>query len=70
MSKIDRVIEYFRTLKEDGPMGPTMNTSTPNGEAGYGERADATGPNAGFSGVLKFIRRAKKKAKRKKKGQN
>ena len=70
MSKIDRVIEYFRSLREDGPMGPTMNTSTPNGEAGMGERADASGPNAGVSGVLGFIRRAKKKAKRKKRSKN
>ena len=68
MSKIDRVIEYFRSLREDGPMGPTMNTSTPNGEAG--EKADATGPNASFSPFLGLIRRAKKKAKRKKRSKN
>jgi hypothetical protein len=61
MSKIDRVISHFRALREEGPMGPTMNTSTPNGEAGYGERADATGSNAGFSGVLRFMRRSRKK---------
>lgn len=66
MSKIDRVIEYFRSLREEGPMGPTMNTSTPNGEAGMGEKADARGPNAGFSGVLSFMRRTRKRKKKNK----
>jgi hypothetical protein len=45
MKKIDKVIEYFRNLREEG--APTMNTGTPNGSAGFSANADASGPNAG-----------------------
>jgi hypothetical protein len=55
MSKIDRVIEYFRNLREEG--ASTMNTGTPNGSAGFSANADASGPNAGFDPVVGFRRR-------------
>lgn len=68
MSKIDRIIEYFRTLKEEGP---TMSTgSVVGGPAGFSADSNASGAVAGFSGVLHFMRRAKKKAKRKKRTKN
>lgn len=50
MKKIDKVIQYFRNLKEDAPVmtsSPTMNTSTPNGSAGGSSLADPSGPFAG-----------------------
>jgi hypothetical protein len=46
MNKIDKVIEYFRNLREENG-APTMNTGTPNGSAGLSANADASGPNAG-----------------------
>jgi hypothetical protein len=55
MSKIDKVIEYFRNLREEG--APTMNTGTPNGSAGFSADADSSGPNAGFDSVMGFRRR-------------
>jgi hypothetical protein len=55
MNKIDKVIEYFRNLREEG--SPTMNTGTPNGSAGFSANADASGPNAGFDSVIGFRRR-------------
>jgi hypothetical protein len=55
MNKIDRVIEYFRNLREEG--SPTMNTGTPNGSTGFGGDADSSGPNAGFDPVMGFKRR-------------
>lgn len=68
MSKIDRVIQYFRALREEGP---TMNTgSVVGGPAGFSSDADPKGPSAGFSGVLGFMRRAKKKRKQKKSTKN
>lgn len=68
MSKIDRIIEYFRALKEEGP---TMSTgSVVGGPAGFSSDAAAERSVAGFSGVLHFMRRAKKKAKRKKRNKN
>lgn len=45
MNKVDKVINYFRNLREEGV--PTMNTSTPNGSAGGSASADAAGPFAG-----------------------
>ena len=56
MNKIDKVIEYFRNLHEEGL--PTMNTSTSNGSAGFSANADASGPNAGNTfPFMKFMRR-------------
>lgn len=55
MSKIDRVIEYFRNLREES--APTMNTGTSNGSAGFSSSADSSGPNAGFDPVIGFKRR-------------
>lgn len=46
MNKVDKVINYFRNLREDGL--PTMNTSTPNGSAGGSSSADASGPFPGI----------------------
>tara|TARA_R110000868_G_scaffold145464_4_gene365673 strand:+ start:543 stop:773 length:231 start_codon:yes stop_codon:yes gene_type:complete len=42
--KVDKIIEYFRNLREDAP---TMNTGTPNGSAGFSASADSSGPVAG-----------------------
>jgi hypothetical protein len=55
MSKIDKVIQHFRNLREEG--APTMNTGTPNGSPGFSADADSSGPNAGFDPVMGFRRR-------------
>lgn len=71
MSKIDKVIEYFRNLREDAAAAPTMNTgSVVGGPAGFSADSNASGPVAGFSGVLGLMRRAKRKAKRKKRSKS
>jgi hypothetical protein len=60
MSKIDKVIEYFRNLRENAPVmtsSPTMNTSTPNGSPGGSSSADSSGPFAGLDHVMSFRRR-------------
>ena len=58
MSKVDKVIQYFRGLREDAAMGPTMNTgSVIGGAAGFSSDAKAEGPVAGYSGSLGFRRR-------------
>ncbi len=61
MSKVDKVIQYFRGLREDAAMGPTMNTgSVIGGTAGFSSDAKAEGPVAGYSGYsgsLGFRRR-------------
>jgi hypothetical protein len=56
MSKIDKVIEYFRNLREESG-APTMNTGTANSSAGFSSEADSYGPNAGFNPVIGFKRR-------------
>lgn len=56
MDKVDKVIKYFRSLREENG-APTMNTGTPNGSAGFGPDADASGPNAGFGLVMSFRKR-------------
>ena len=56
MSKINRVIQYFRSLREEGG-APTMNTGTLNGSSGFSSNADSSGPNAGFDPVMGFRKR-------------
>ncbi len=51
MKKIDKVIEYFRNLREESG-APTMNTGTSNGSAGFSANADSSGPNAGTTNPL------------------
>lgn len=64
MSKIDKIINYFRKLNESAPVvisSPTMNTQTPNGAPGGSSSADASGHFAGFDHILKMMRRRKNK---------
>lgn len=58
MEKIDRVINYFRLLREEGMMtsGVAVNKV---GDGGFTGRADPKGPVAGFDPVMKFVRRRK-----------
>ena len=65
MNKVDKVINYFRNLREEGI--PTMNTTTPNGSPGGSSAADASGPFAGtdfplgkLDGRSKMLRRLSK----------
>lgn len=61
MSKIDKVIEYFRALKEDAAMGPTMSTgSIIGGAAGFSSDANDSGPVAGRNKKMGFLRRPHK----------
>lgn len=58
MSKVDKVIQYFRGLREDAAMGPTMNTgSVIGGAAGFSSDANPEGSVAGYSDSLGFRRR-------------
>ena len=50
MNKIDKVIEYFRNLREEGP---TMSS----GSGGFSGSSDAKGPVAGFDPILGMRRR-------------
>jgi hypothetical protein len=54
MDKIDKVIEYFRNLREES--SPTMNTGS-GSAAGFSGYANSAGPNAGFDPVMKFKKR-------------
>ena len=50
MSKIDRVIQYFRNLKEEAP---TMSS----GDQSFSSSSNPEGPNAGLTPVMSFKRR-------------
>lgn len=51
MNKIDKIIEHFRNLREDGGV-PTMNTGTSNGSPGFSAYANSKGPVAGLTPPL------------------
>ena len=55
-SRLDRICQMVRTLKEEGP---TMSV----GAGGYTGSADSTGPVAGFDPVINLVDRRKKKQK-------
>jgi hypothetical protein len=55
MDKTDIIVRHFRNLREEG--GPSMNTGTPNGSAGFSAYADSRGPNAGTSNPLPFFKK-------------
>ena len=55
-SRLDRICQMVRTLKEEGP---TMSV----GAGGYTGAADPKGPVAGYDPVLGKVDRRKKKAK-------
>ena len=50
MPKIDKVIEYFRNLREEAP---TMSS----GDGGFSGSSEPSGPTAGFDPVMGFRRR-------------
>lgn len=50
MKKIDKVINYFRNLREEAP---TMSS----GDQPFSNFSDPQGPNAGFTPVMGFRRR-------------
>lgn len=56
MNKIDKVIQYFRNLREDAPVmssSPTMSS----GNGGFSGSSETSGPTAGFDPVMGFRRR-------------
>ena len=53
MEKIDRVIQAFRNLREDGG----MVANAPGTGGGFGGSANAKGPVAGFDPVMGFKKR-------------
>ena len=55
-SRLDRICQMVRTLKEEGP---TMSV----GAGGYTGAADPKGPVAGFDPVINLVDRRKKKQK-------
>jgi hypothetical protein len=50
MNKIDKVIQYFRNLKEEAP---TMSC----GNGGFSGSSSSLGPTAGFDPVIGFKKR-------------
>ena len=50
MNKIDKIIEYFRTIKEESP---TMSS----GKGGFSSSSSSSGPTSGFDPVMSFKRR-------------
>lgn len=58
-TKLDRIIEAFRNLKEDGAAVPTMNTGSTAGKAGFGGSAQGfdPGPTAGFDPKMGSVRK-------------
>ena len=56
-TKLDRIIEAFRHLKEDGV--PTMSTASTAGKAGFGGSAQGfdPGPTAGFDPKMGSVRK-------------
>ncbi len=58
MEKIDRVINYFRLLREEGMVtsGVPINRV---GDGGFTGKADSKGPVAGYDPVMKFMKRRK-----------
>lgn len=68
MSKIDKIIEHFRNIHEDGAVAmPTMNTNSVPGAPGFGAYSNARGPVAGvdaklgkYDGRSKIMRRLPK----------
>ena len=59
MEKIDRIIQAFRNLKEEGG----MVANAPGQSGGFGGSANAKGPVAGFDPVMKMIKRKKQQIK-------
>jgi len=58
MEKIDRIIQAFRNLKEDGGM---MVGNAPGASGGFSGSSDPKGPTAGFDPVMGKMERRKKK---------
>lgn len=58
MEKIDKVINYFRKLNEDGMMTSSVPVNRV-GDGGFTGRADPKGPVAGRDPVMKFMKRNK-----------
>lgn len=60
MDKVDKIINYFRNLHEDGI--PTMNTASVPGAAGFSAYSNSKGPTAGTTprlGKKKYDGRSK-----------
>lgn len=56
MKKIDKIIKYFRNIRESAPImssSPTMSS----GDGGFSGSSDPSGPTAGFDPVMGFKRR-------------
>jgi len=58
MEKIDKVINCFRKLNEDGMMTSSVPVNRV-GDGGFTGRADPKGPVAGRDPVMKFMKRNK-----------
>ena len=56
-NKLDRIINFIR---EEGGAAPTMNTGSTAGKPGFSNKADATGPTAGFTPVLGMGKKRKR----------
>jgi hypothetical protein len=60
MEKIDRVIQAFRNLREDGAAaGGGMVANAPGTSGGFSGSANAKGPVAGFDPVMGMAKRKK-----------
>jgi hypothetical protein len=53
MEKIDRIIQAFRTIKEEGG----MIANPPGGSGGFSGSSDPKGPTAGFDPTMGKVRK-------------
>lgn len=58
MEKIDKVINCFRKLNEEGMVAGSVAANRV-GDGGFTGRADPKGPVAGLDPVMRFVRRKK-----------
>jgi hypothetical protein len=63
-SKVDKILECYRRLKEEmgaGAAGGGMTTQSSPGKPGFSGAADAKGPVAGYDAPVDFRKRKYKK---------
>lgn len=58
MDKVDKIINYFKKINEEGMMTASVPANKV-GDGGFTGRANPNGPVAGFDPIMKFVRRKK-----------
>ncbi len=60
-TKIEKILECYRRLKEEAVSAGGMTTQSSAGKAGFSGSADAQGPVAGYDGTVDFRKKKYKK---------